>query len=283
LGYTVAAQHSGVIVVCDMSLKPTVAGSALAALVARRSRPAIRRTILIAAAVATWEVVALLVAQPEKLPAPSLVVHAAGPLIQSGELGYDILVSLRRVILGFALATAVGVPVGIAMGISRVIARLAYPAVELLRPIPAIAMLPIFLVTLGVGEALSISIVYFAAVFPIIINTQTGVHQITRIFPEAARTLGAREWQIIPHVILPASLPMIFTGLRIGLQFGWMSIIGAEFIGATTGLGYMIVFYQRFLMTDRVIVGMVAIGVLGFLLDSVLLLVRRIMLPWLPR
>lgn len=247
----------------------------------RLGGPKLRRAMIAAAFIVGWELLARILDQPAKLPAPWLVVHSAVPLIMSGALLFDAYMSVQRVLLGFALAIVTGIPIGVAIGISRRMSGILSPGLELLRPIPAIAMLPIFLSILGIGEALSVSIVYFAAVFPIIVNTQGGVREVTPIFQEAARTLGARERQIVWEVMVPAALPMVFNGLRVGLQFGWMSIIGAEFIGATNGLGYMILVNQRFLVTDNIVVGMVAIGIIGFLLDKLLLLAREAMLPWL--
>jgi sulfonate transport system permease protein len=242
-----------------------------------------RHILLAAAFIVGWELLARALNQPAKLPGPWLVAHSAVPLIMSGELLFDAYMSLKRVLLGFVLAVATGIPIGVAIGLSRRMSGLLSPGLELLRPIPAIAMLPIFLSIFGIGEALSVSIVYFAAVFAIIVNTQGGVRQVVPIFPEAARTLGARDREVIREVMIPAALPMIFNGLRLGLQFGWMSIIGAEFIGATNGLGYMILVNQRFLVTDNIVVGMATIGFLGFLIDKLLLLARGAMLPWLRR
>lgn len=243
-------------------------------------RPAVRRVVLACCFVLLWEFAARALQQPAKLPSPSLVVGAAVPLIESGELLNNALVSLRRVFLGFGLALAVGLPTGLLTGSSRKLGRILYPPLEILRPVPALAMLPIFLAIFGIGEELAVSVVFFAAFFPIVLNTQTGVREVQRIYEEAARTLGALDRQVVREVTLPAALPTIFTGVRLGLQFGWMSIIGAEFIGATSGLGFMILFYEKFLFTDKVIVGMASIGVLGFLLDRVVLLARRLLLPW---
>lgn len=247
------------------------------------SQPVARRLLFGVLFVGLWQLLAYLLDNPAKLPSPLQVFEAGVPLTLSGELLGHATISLWRVFLGFTVALVVGVAVGVLTSASRVAWRLLYPPLEMLRPVPAMAMIPIFMAIVGIGELLSVSVVFFAAFFPIMINTQAGVREVNRIFEEAAATLGASRRSIIREVVMPASLPTLFTGVRLGLQFGWMSVVGAEFIGATKGLGFMILFYQKFVATEKVIVGMVLIGILGFLLDRLVLAVQRRLIPWQPR
>lgn len=233
--------------------------------------------------VAAWAVVASVVDNPARVPNPLRVPSTAWPLIESGELGTHVLASLRRIALGYGAAVIVGVAIGVAMGTMRPVEQLLDAPLEILRPIPALALLPVLLMVVGIGDVLSVSIVFYASVFPIVLNTVAGFREVDHAYIEAARIMGASQLATLREVMLPAALPSIMSGLRIGFQFAWMSIVGAELIGALEGLGFMILYYAKFVATDRVVVGMVTIGVLGLAFDRALLLIWRMMTPWASR
>lgn len=233
--------------------------------------------------VGVWAVAASVIDNSARLPNPLRVPGNAWPLIQSGELQGHVVASLRRIAIGYGTAAVVGIVVGMVMGAFRPAERLLDTPMEFLRPIPALALVPILLALVGIGETLNISIVFYASVFPIIINTVAGLKEVDRTYVEAALTMGAGRTAVVRSVLLPAALPSIMSGLRIGFQFAWMSIVGAELIGAVTGLGFMILYYAKFVATERVVVGMVTIGVLGLVFDRVLLVLWKVMTPWAQR
>ena len=241
-----------------------------------------RRIMAAAAVIVAWQVAANLIDRPAKLASPLQVAQAFWPMLQSGEILGHAAASVRRVALGLGLAVVLAVPVGVGLGVAPRLRQWLDPIIEMLRPIPALAILPVLLLLFGVGEALNVGIVFYAAVFPILLSTVAGVMEVERAHREAALTLGATHGKIIRAVVVPSALPTLFTGLRLGLQFSWMSIVGAELIGATSGLGFMILYYGKFLQMDRILVGMMVIGVLGFALDRVLLIAERHVLKWKP-
>lgn len=249
----------------------------------RPDRAPWRRIMAAVAIVVAWQIAADLIDRPAKLASPLQIAQAFWPMLQSGEILGHAAASLRRVAVGFGLAVALAVPAGVGLGVVPRLRQWLDPIIEMLRPIPALAILPVLLLLFGVGEALNIGIVFYAAVFPILLSTIAGVFEVERVHREAALTLGAKSRQIVRAIVIPSALPTLFTGLRLGLQFSWMSIVGAELIGATSGLGFMILYYGKFLQMDRILVGMVVIGILGFLLDRILLITERLVLKWKQR
>jgi ABC-type nitrate/sulfonate/bicarbonate transport system permease component len=190
--------------------------------------------------------------------------------------------SLYRVAWGFLLAAAVAVPLGLAMGWSPRLRRLFSPVVELLRPVPPLAWIPISILWFGIGVRSAAFIIFLGAVFPILLNTVAGVLAVSPALVEAARTLGAREGQLLRKVLLPGALPSIFVGLRVGLGIGWMTLVAAEFTGVKSGygLGYMIMTARDIQRPDEIIAGMVVIGVTGLLIDLLIRLAEARLLPW---
>lgn len=217
---------------------------------------------------------------PIIMPPPSAVGEAFIDLIGSGELLLHVRSSLTRVFLGFGMAAAVGVPLGILMGLYRAITEFAQGMVNLLRPIPPLAWIPIAILWFGIGNASAVFIVTYAAFFPVLLNTISGVKDVDRLMIRAAKTLGARDRFIVWHVVLPAALPSVITGLRLGLGISWAAIVAAELIAAQSGLGYMIEYYRRLIMTEKVVLGMIVIGLIGLGLDIVLRRLEEIVLPW---
>jgi NitT/TauT family transport system permease protein len=217
---------------------------------------------------------------PRLVAPPSIVFTELWRLIASGELPAALYVSLRRVIAGFLIAAALGIATGALMARVRGVETALDPLVELLRPVSPLALFPLFILWFGIGEASKIFIIAFSCMFPIILNTYAGVRSIDANFFRASRSLGATSWETMRTVVLPGSLPHIFTGLRIGWGIALIVIIAAEMIGAVRGIGYMVLDAQQTFRIPRVFAGIVVIGALGFLTDLGFRWLRRRLLPW---
>lgn len=214
------------------------------------------------------------------LPSPTRLVSAAYELLMDGSLFRHMLASLERVLIGFLLAALCGIVLGVLLGWSRAISDFVRPVIECLRPIPPIAWTPIAILWFGVGNAPSYFLVFIGAIFPVFINTFAAVHNIDRTQINAALCLGAGPTLLIRDILIPASLPVIFPGLRIALGIGWMCVVTAELIAAQSGLGYMIQQNRVLLQTQNVLVGMAAIGVVGFGMSGVMTAIERRVIPW---
>lgn len=214
------------------------------------------------------------------LPAPTAVVVAGVDLLRSGEIVLHVLQSLKRVLAAFAVAAVVGVSLGVAMGWWRMVGQLVDPVLEFLRPIPPMAWIPLGILWFGIGDTQNIFIIFLGAVFPIVLNTIAGVRGVDRTLVWGALTLGGTRRQILWEIIIPGALPLILTGLRIGLGVGWMALVAAELVAASSGLGFLIEDSRSLLFTERVLLGMILIGLLGLLLDQVMRATQRASTPW---
>ncbi len=193
------------------------------------------------------------------------------------------LASLGRVFGGFALAAAVAVPLGMLIGRIPLIRNLFDPLLQLLRPIPVTAWLPLALILFGIGPKSAFFLVFLGAFYPILMNTVFGVRNVEERLFEAAAMLGVSSQAVFWKVVLPASLPSIFTGLRLGLGIAWVVIVIGEMTGVQTGLGAIIMEARQMSRTEVVLCGMVTIGILGFLSDQVVQLLGRWLLRWSPQ
>jgi NitT/TauT family transport system permease protein/taurine transport system permease protein len=213
------------------------------------------------------------------LPPPSEVARAAWELTVSGELPGHLWASLKRELTAFAFAL-LAVPLGIAMGWWKGLHAQMNPIVETLRPIPPIAWIPLSILWFGIGDAQNQFIIFLGIFFPILINTMFGVRDIETNLIRAAQCLGASQWRILSRVVLRAAMPQILTGIRVGFGFGWMALVAAELVGASSGLGFLINDARSVLRTDIVLVGMLAIGLTGFAIDCLVRRLARRLLPW---
>ncbi len=219
-----------------------------------------------AAILGLWELVSRLgLANPVLLPPPSRVFMVF--VTHPGEVLRNAVTSLYRVLVGYSLAAVLGVGLGILVGTYRTARSALDVVIELLRPIPPIAWIPLAILWFGIGDPAAFFIIFIGAFFPIFLNTVSGIRNVDRVYVEAALNLGADDAALIRHVLIPGAMPSILTGLRVGLGIGWMCVVAAEMIAAKSGLGYMIIEAQRVLATDEVIAGMLTIGVLGLLMD----------------
>jgi ABC-type nitrate/sulfonate/bicarbonate transport system permease component len=178
--------------------------------------------------------------------------------------------SMGRVLLGFGAAAVVGVPLGMALGSSATTRALVRPVIEVLRPIPPLAWVPLSIAWFGIGVHAAAFIIFLGAVFPIVVSTCAGVGGVAPGYLDVARTLEARRYQVWLHVLVPAALPQIVTGMRVGLGVAWMTLVAAEFtdVRAGYGLGYVLTAARDLQRTDVVLAGMVVIGLIGWALDA---------------
>jgi ABC-type nitrate/sulfonate/bicarbonate transport system permease component len=214
------------------------------------------------------------------LPPPSDIVKAFFLLLFKGQLMADISSSIRRVLVGFAFASLLGVPLGIVLGWNKKLSYYFLPTIEFIRPIPPIAWIPLAILWFGIGNSSSYFITALASFFPIFINSFVGAQSVEKVHINAAQSLGASKRFIITHILFPSALPFIITGIRVGLGVGWMSVIAAELIAAQSGLGYMIQLHRMLLNVPEVIVGMAAIGVIGSVMNSFITYLQRKFIPW---
>jgi ABC-type nitrate/sulfonate/bicarbonate transport system permease component len=230
---------------------------------------------------AGWELAARLgVANTLLFPAPSKAIGDLMVMASSGYLWRALYASLYRVVCGFTFAILVGAVLGMAMACKPLMDDLLDPLVELLRPISPLALFPLAILWFGIGDASKIFLIALAASFPVILNTYAGARSIDSNLIRAARSLGATEFEIFKGIVLPASLPHIFTGVRLAWGISLIVIIAAEMIGATVGMGYMILEAQQTFRTERVLAGIFVIGVVGFTTDLGFRRLRRWLLPW---
>lgn len=185
----------------------------------------------------------------------------------SGELIIDALGSLYRVVVGFAVGAGLALPLGLAMGASRIVYAWMNPLVQLLRPIPPIAYIPLSMLWFGLGNPPAIFLIAIGAFFPVLMNTIAGVRQVDGIYLRAARNLGATGSTMFRRVILPAAVPYILTGMRIGVGTAFIVVIVSEMIAVNNGLGFRINEAREYFWSDKIIAGMITIGLLGLAID----------------
>jgi NitT/TauT family transport system permease protein len=201
----------------------------------------------------------------------------------SGVLWRDLFASVSRVYGGFLLAAVLALPIGMMIGRISIVRNLLDPSFQLLRPVPVTAWLPLSMILFGIGPRSAFFLVALGAFYPILVNTIFGVRSVEPRLFEAAAMLGASRASMFPKVVLPAALPGMFTGLRLGLGFAWVVIVVGEMTGVETGLGAMIMDGRQLSRTDVVICGMVVIGLAGFLSDLAVQALGRRLLRWSPQ
>lgn len=188
--------------------------------------------------------------------------------------------SLFRVFSAFFLACLTAIPVGIAMGVNRVFRGIFDPPIEFYRPIPPLGYLPLTIIWLGIDDTQKIVLIYLAIFAPMALNARAGVRSVSIEQIHAAYSMGASQMQVIWHVVLKSALPEILTGMRIGIGFGWTTLVAAEMVAAEAGLGHMVLSAAEFLVTDVVIMGIVVIGGLAYLFDLLMRYLERTLIPW---
>lgn len=224
-----------------------------------------------------WSIAASL-SNPQFLPGPLAVWQGAVDLSQDGSLILYMWVSFLRVISGWILGNLVAIPMGLLIGRIPVLRALFDPVINFVRFIPPLAFITLFMLWFGIGEQSKVFLIMYATFFIVTINTITGVEAVEEDKIRSARSMGASEWQVMIHVIIPASLPYIFTGAKLAMGSSFMAIIGAEMVAANEGIGYMIWNARLYFKTDWIFVGLVVLGLMGFFMDRVFHQFGRIVL-----
>ncbi|HDX8355428.1 TPA: taurine ABC transporter permease TauC [Aeromonas dhakensis] len=232
-----------------------------------------------------WLVARLELISPLFLPPPAQVlqqlVTLAGPQgFMDATLWQHLAASLQRILIALAAATLCGVTVGLAMGLSPTLRGMLDPLIELYRPVPPLAYLPLMVIWFGIGETSKVLLIYLAIFAPVAMATLAGVQGARQVRLRAARALGANRWQVLWYVIVPGALPDMLTGLRIGLGVGWSTLVAAELIAATRGVGFMVQAAGEFLATDVVLAGILVIALIAFTLELGLRALQRRLTPW---
>jgi NitT/TauT family transport system permease protein len=200
--------------------------------------------------------------------------------IYSGQLWVAIWESGRRIAIGFTIACLLGIPLGVLVGWYSPFRRATDPFLQMIRPIPVTAWVPISMLWFGIGDTAAIYLIVLATFFPIYLNTVQGVRYVERVIVRAGLMLGARGWRLLLHVVVPAALPSIFAGLRVSVGFAWMAVVVSELVAVKNGLGYVMFDAYGFLRADIVVASMVVIGFLGFICDRLMILLERRALGW---
>lgn len=234
---------------------------------------------------AVWTLVSVMAwVDPLFLPSPMIVLERFYDLFSHGYMGIDlwahIAASLMRMGVALIAAIVIAIPVGIAIGRHPSIAAVLDPIIEFYRPIPPLAYLPLIVIWFGIGEFSKTILIYLAIFAPIVIATASGVRGVDQAKIRAAQSLGASPKQIIQHVVLPSALPSILTGIRIGLGVGWSTLVAAELVGASEGLGFMVQSSSQLLATDVVVVGILLIAIIALALEMGLRHLQKKWVPW---
>jgi len=215
------------------------------------------------------------------IPSPGEVLDNASTLMHSEKFYSNMYVSLRRILLGFGIATVFGVALGLLIGQYRGAKAMLFPLFETLRPVPAIAWVPMAIMLWPTNETSIVFITFLGSFFPILLNTIHGVKSVDPVLLRAARCLGTTELGLLRQVVLPASLPHIFTGLAIGMGVAWVSLIAAEMISGQYGIGYFTWEAYSLIEYADIVIGMIVIGVLGLLCSGGIRLLGNLLMPWM--
>lgn len=222
--------------------------------------------------------------KPLFLPSPLAVIEAFVDVARNGFTGSSFWehtwISTARVFGAFLLACVIGVPLGIAMGMSPAARGIFDPPIEFYRPIPPLAYLPLMIIWFGIDETSKVLLIFLSVFAPVALGARAGVKSAAIEQIHAAYSFGATRWQVIRQVILPSAMPEIITAMRIGIGFGWTTLVAAEMVASTSGLGYMVLSASKFLQTATVIMGIVVIAAIAYAFDHLMRFVERRVVPW---
>jgi len=230
---------------------------------------ATRRTLSALALLLVWYGLSQWVIGESLLPSPLGVLQRAAELTASGELPQAVATSLGRIVVGYVVGTVLGVGVGLVIGRLPLLERLVSPSLGFVRSIPPIAFVPFSIILFGIGEASKYAIIVYLVAIVLALSTAAGVRETPHIRIRAAEALGADGLTVLLKVVLPSAFPFVLVGLRVGLNLAFMAVVSAELIGARSGLGHIIIDSQTMMETDRMLVGILSLGLLGALLDRV--------------
>jgi NitT/TauT family transport system permease protein len=246
----------------------------------RREHP-VARVVGLAGVLALWELVTRTGwVPPLFLPSPLGVLAAGVEMVQSGELLTHLATSLGRILLGFGLGALGGVAVGLAVGVFSLAEAVGTPLIAATFPIPKIALLPLLILWLGIGEASKVAVITLGVFFPMAINTYAGVRHADPLLLRAAVSFGAGRWSLVRKVMLPSALPMIFAGLKLGAGTSLLLLVAAEMIAAASGIGFLVLHAQNLMETTKLMVGIVLLSLLGVCSHWLLTRLERAVIPW---
>jgi taurine transport system permease protein len=221
------------------------------------------------------------------LPPPDEIWSSTLEILKQGyhriPLWKHIGVSLVRALTAFGLAILAGVPLGLAMGLFPVLSSALEPFVQFFRPLPKIALIPLAILWLGIGEVSKIFLIFLSTLFTVVVGSAASVKTVSQGKLRLGAALGANSWKLIYHIILPASLPEIFTSIRLAIGVGWTTLIASEMVAADSGMGWMVMNASSYMRTDLVMLGIILLGVTGYLLDYILVVIERLVVPWAGR
>lgn len=222
---------------------------------------------------------------PKYVASPVQVVNTfmqklSDPKPDGATLGVHIYTSLYLVLVGYLAALVIGIPLGLVTGYYRVADKLISTIFEIVRPVPPIAWIPLSVVWLGIGTTAKAFIIFLAAFVPCVINSYTGIKLTNPVLINVAKTCGASNWKVFTTVCIPAAMPMVFTGIRVAIGNAWSTLVAAELLAATAGLGYMIQQGRSLIRSDIIIVGMLTIGVIGAILLWLLGILENNVIKW---
>lgn len=231
-----------------------------------------------------WLVTALGLVKPLFVPSPFAVAAKFAAIWQGGFTNTSfldhVLISTLRVFGAFLLACVIGLPLGLGMGMSPLLRGIFDPPIEFYRPIPPLAYLPLMIIWFGIGETSKVLLIFLSVFAPVVLGARSGVKSAAIEQIHAAYSFGATRWQVMRHVILPSAMPEILTAMRVGIGFGWTTLVAAEMVAATKGLGYMVLSASQFLQTSVVIMGIFVIAIIAFAFDLLMRFVERRVVPW---
>ena len=214
------------------------------------------------------------------LPAPTAIINALLQMIADGEIGVSLAASLYRILAGFFIGSLVGLAVGLVTGTSALMDKIGTPIVNAIYPIPKIALLPLFILWLGIGELSKVTIIALGVFFPVAMNTYSGVKNVDTLLLKVAASFNASWWMTMKSVVLPNALPMIFAGLRLAAGTSLLLLVAAEMIAAQVGIGALILHYGDLMITDRLMAGVIVLSLLGLVFNLILQFLERKAIPW---
>ena len=217
---------------------------------------------------------------PSILPRPTVLIQKLFPVIESGTLLKNLLASLHRVLIGYAAGAFAGLVLGILIGFFPLAEKLSGVLIGLLRPIPALACIPLLILALGIGEESKIAVIMIGSFWPVLLNTIQGIHSVDPKLIQLGNVLEKSRFQIITRIILPSAFPYIFTGLRLGISASWTNIVAAEMIAASAGMGYMISYAREMSQPALVLIGILTIGIVGLCIDALVIIIQKKAIYW---
>ncbi|MEW2318009.1 ABC transporter permease [Streptomyces bauhiniae] len=243
----------------------------------------LRRTTGPLALLALWQVLSATgVLAPDVLASPGRIAQVAGDLIADGSLPSAMGISLQRVAGGLLLGTLVGTGLALISGLFRIGEDVVDAPVQMLRTVPFVGLIPLFIIWFGIGETPKIAIITLGVTFPLYLNVYAGIRGVDSQLIEAGESLGLTRWGLVRHVVLPGALPGALTGLRYSLGIAWLALVFAEQVNADSGIGFLMVQARDFLRTDVIVVCLIVYAFLGLLADFIVRSLERLLLRWRP-